>query len=153
MRISIALILFFLMSCNPKTENESKGQFSEAQSRYVINSNINGKSIYITVETDNDTVYLYKFKDSVETKLKILSNKEAIAKIKETVKFHMELSNFYKNQAKTLHGDMVRFYIDHSGNRLEAKYSQIDGYTDVSPEFDSLINYLKKQDVAFKDFL
>ena len=150
MKSILCTTIIFLFSCNQSNKNYFEEDKLEAE--YVINVRLDNLSAYLSVDNESDTIYIFKYQDTVRTILKFPSDKKTTTKIKETVKYHLQLNNFYSNGANTLHGNKVTFYINHSGNRLDAKYNEIDGYKDVSLNFDSLINYLDNQSTDFRNF-
>jgi putative aminopeptidase FrvX len=145
-----------LFSCGTQENKEVKlnsdSVEQERNNQYFINVINKDISVYIAAEAVGDTVFISKFKDSLVSKLK-LHDKVITSRVKETIKYQLEIKNFYNNDANTLHsGKSVRFYIENSNNRLEAKYNEVEHYKEISLKFDSLITELIKADNKAKEY-
>jgi hypothetical protein len=149
---SLIIIIFvvFLVSCDTKNEPNKTSSVSDIESNYSINYLKNNMSCFLNIVDNNDTVYLYRFIDNKEEKLKIVMNQKTINRIKKSVIYHLNMDVFFINRPKTFHGDMIRFYSHYSNNKIEAKYTELDNYRNVSPNFDSLITFLVQENNLFK---
>ena len=146
------IIPIIFNTCKPNTLVQNKYEIEDKQCKYIIHSTLNGNSSFVYVQSENDTVYLFNFRDSLKFEDKIFSDKITIRKIKETVKYHLELRNFMRNQPTTMDGGGVKLYLEYFNNRLEAKFLQVDNYKEISLKLDSLVNYLKQNNKRYKDF-
>lgn len=133
-------------------EKDINEGIDEKNTQYYINYINEDISVYLCTESINDTIFLSKYRDSLISKIKF--HNTAIAnKIKEVIKYQLDVKNFFRNDANTLHsGKCVRFYLENSNNRLEAKYNEVENYADISSKFDSLIKELTRLEKGTKPF-
>jgi hypothetical protein len=75
---SLIIIIFvvFLVSCDTKNEPNKTSSVSDIESNYSINYLKNNMSCFLNIVDNNDTVYLYRFIDNKEEKLKIVMNQK-----------------------------------------------------------------------------
>jgi predicted choloylglycine hydrolase len=147
------LLLLIAGSCIKEKDNaiEKKNNMQESMFSIVL---IDGqKSTYLTVENENDTLYLNKFIDSTEKSFRIKASQKLISEIRKNVLYHVQADCFFNKRNETLHGNKVSFHLQQYTNKLKAEYSSIGNYKDVSNKFDSLIIFLKNEDKRIKEFL
>lgn len=153
MKLITWTIVFLFVSCQSIHKQDGIQDLYDLNTYYSIYSKENEYSSIISFKSGEDTIHLLKSKNNViEYKEKILVSEETILKIKDVVKFQLKIENFYLSSSNTSHGNKYVFYIEFSNNKLEAKYTGVDTYKDVSPKFDSLVNYLKIKDIRFVKF-
>ena len=151
--IFLAAIMYCCNHNNGTTiEKDVNAEIDERNTQYYINFINEDVSVYLYTEALNDTIFLSKYKDSLMSKMKF-HNTTIAKKIKDVIKYQLDVKNFFRNDANTLHsGKCVRFYLENSNNRLEAKYNEVEHYKDISVKFDSLIIELTRLEKGSKPY-
>ncbi|MBF4485037.1 hypothetical protein [Flavobacterium sp. CSZ] len=131
-------------------------QHSLSNEEHNINYSIKYKkyhsSFNIYLKSNNDTLYIEKYKKSNFKKVKICVDHKTNLEIKKYIEDNLNTKYLAFNQIKITHGNSISFDIDNGTNSLKATYSDIGNYWSISNEFGNLIENLKKDYIEFKDF-
>jgi hypothetical protein len=143
----IIFIVLLLFSCNSNPIIKKDKTFFEG-STFWIYSNINKKESYICYSFESDLIYISYSDNSkqITKSLKAKKYKPLANKIKDIVFSHINCKRFLKHKPKDYKSGEVTFLLSRYdiGNKICAKYFNLEKEKDVSNEYNDFIKYLRK---------
>lgn len=151
--IQVILIIITFLSCNNSNTQDKdiylQGSFVGLQVRD------GSETTFMTLDVTKDSLLVLRYSERELIKsIKIKARNNLKKAIKECVFYHLRPECIFEERSETLHGNKVRFYIVQASTKyLEASYPTLGEYTEVSPKFDSLFTFIKKENKDIYELL
>ena len=147
------LFTFFSFSCRNSSVPVSPSPQFRGYSCSIISNMKQGETNVLWLTQNNDSIYLFSYKDSIKEKNQILASSKVVQMIRKSIEYHCQLQSLMEERKDVMDdGARVVFTIQTNENKIQTTYSKLDSYKDVSLNFDSLIVELKREEPIFQKY-